>query len=69
MPLARGGADSSGLRTPNPPPPKGASGQQLVVNGTDLRSPWAQKAPNSLWEPGSPNLLSLHFSEGARKMI
>ena len=33
---------------PPPPPPtpaKGASGQQLVVKGAGLRSPWAPKAP------------------------
>ena len=44
--LARGGADSAGLWTPTtPPPPQGASGQQLVAKGTGLKSLWAPKAP------------------------
>ena len=29
-----------------PPPPQGASGQQLVVKGMNPRSQWASKAPN-----------------------
>ena len=29
-----------------PPPPHGASGQQLVVKGTGLRSRWVPKVPN-----------------------
>ena len=36
------GGDSAGPRTPTtPPPPKGASGQQLVVKGMSPRSQWA----------------------------
>ena len=38
---------------PHPPPP-GASGKQLVAKGTDLRSPWVPKVPDSPWAPTAP---------------
>ena len=37
-----------------PPPPQGASGQQLIVKGTGLRSPWALKAPEAPRTPKAP---------------
>ena len=46
------GGDSAGPRMPtNPPPPLGASDQQLVAKGATLRSPWAPDAP---WAPKAP---------------
>ena len=43
-----GGGDSAAPRTPTtPPPPLGASGQQLVAKGVALRHPWAPKAPDA----------------------
>ena len=36
------------------PPPRGASGQQLVAKGAALRSPWAPKAPDTPWPPKPP---------------
>ena len=37
-----------------PPPPLGASGQQLVAKGAALRSPWAPKASDALLAPKAP---------------
>ena len=43
-------------------PPKGASGPQLVVKGTSLRSRWAPKAPNRPQAPEPPpSLLPLEL--------
>ena len=36
---------------PSPPPPKGASVQQLVAKGAGLRSAWAPKAPEGNFCP------------------
>ena len=60
-PLCQGrGGESTGLRTPTPPP-QGASGQQLVLKGSSLRRLWAPRAPDVLWAPSLPTLLRLHF--------
>ena len=52
-------------RRPSPPPsPEGASGQQLVVKGTVLWSPWALRALNTsskMAEVMQPFLISLHI--------
>ena len=49
--LYPGGGDSVGPRTPTilapPPPPLGASGQELVAKGVALSSPWAPKGPDA----------------------
>ena len=47
-PLAPRGGDSAAPRTPTtPPPPLGASDQQLVAKGVTLRRPRAPKAPDA----------------------
>ena len=54
-PAARGGGGAPrvlGRQLPLPPPPPlGASGQQLVAKGAALGSPWAPKAPDAPWAP------------------
>ena len=52
------GSYSAAPRTPTTPPPPGASGQQLVVKGAGLRSPWAPKAPHA---PRAPKLPEGNF--------
>ena len=67
------GANSASPKTPTipPPPPQRAFGQQPIVNGTGLRSPWVPKAPHGLWAPRLPSLLPLHFGafEVVSKMV
>ena len=49
-----GGVTPRDLGRKLPPPPLGASGQQLVPKGAALWSPWAPKAPNAPWAPKPP---------------
>ena len=48
--------------SPSPHPPSGTSGQQSVVRGAGLRTPWVPKASNAPRAPKVPNGIFVHFA-------